>query len=65
MNKVYPSLPTGSVVCPICAKSGNHVEMERDDLDVNYLEEQPPEQGSRLQSYRCPDCEYATVFRVK
>ena len=65
MAKTYPSLPAGPVVCETCAKSGTHVPMERDNLDVNYLEEAPQEPNVELQSFRCPACESIMVFRVR
>ncbi|HUB88233.1 MAG TPA: hypothetical protein VMA74_00745 [Dyella sp.] len=65
MAKTYPTLPAGPVICPNCTESGNPIEMERDNLDVDYLAEQAPERGTEFQSYRCPDCEYVAVFRVR
>lgn len=65
MTKTYPSLPEGPVVCQTCAKSGHHIEMKRDNLDNSYLEDLPLEPYAELQSYRCPDCETITVFRVR
>ena len=65
MAKTYPTLPAGPVTCPNCAESGNHIEMERDNLDVDYLAEESSERGTEFQSYRCPDCEHVVVFRVR
>lgn len=64
MAKTYPPLPAGSVTCPNCARSGHHVEMERDNLDVSYLKDQPLHQDTGFRSYRCPDCEYVEVFQI-
>lgn len=65
MAKTYPSLPKEPIACPNCARSGHHREMERDNLEVGYLDEPAPEHGTDLQTYRCPDCEYVAVFRVR
>lgn len=65
MAKTYPSLPAEPIACPNCAKSGHHREMERDNLDVDYLEQAAPERSTDLQTYRCPDCECVAVFQVR
>lgn len=64
MGKTYRPLPEGPVICEACARSGRHVEMHRDKLEDSYLETPLLLEGSELQSYRCPDCENVTVFRV-
>lgn len=63
-HKSYLPLPKEQIICRTCAKAGNAVEMERDNLDVSYLEDRPPEEAE-FRSYRCPACEDIAVFRVR
>jgi hypothetical protein len=63
MDKVYPLLPDGPVVCEVCAQTGRHAEMEQYAPKISD-EDLAESDDTELQTYRCPDCESLTFFRV-
>ena len=64
MEKNYQTLPDGPVICETCALSGRNVEMQRHPKSASYDDKLPVSDDAGLQSYRCPDCENVSVFRV-
>lgn len=64
MEKDYPPLPDGPVNCKACADSGRNIEMRRDTENDSYEATLPTTEDTDLQTFRCPECESVSVFRV-
>jgi len=64
MENVYPTLPSGPVICKTCANSGHKVEMQRHPQSTVREDRPSHAEDADLQTFRCPDCENISVFRV-
>lgn len=63
-NETYRLLPDGPVLCDTCERTGESIEMEREDALPADALRWSEEQDVELQSFRCPECEAVKVFRV-
>ncbi|WP_109126624.1 hypothetical protein [Dyella sp. C11] len=63
-TETYRLLPDGPVLCDACTRTGSSIEMERDDSLPAEALKWSEEKNTELQSYRCPECESVSVFRV-
>ena len=64
METKYEVRPDGPVICKSCASKGNSVEMEPHASNVSHTDVSDRLEDTGLKSYRCPECESVSYFRV-
>jgi GNAT superfamily N-acetyltransferase len=56
--------PDGPVICKACASKGHAVEMKPHAIKVPHADVSERSENTELKSYRCPQCEGVSYFRV-